>query len=249
MHGTFTTATAVGGRSHQEDRFFIGIMEQGILLGVFDGHGGEECSDHLAKTALTWLYDEISKSYKKDGAIPVQKAFKLAFANMAKMTSDMHCGSTASIVFIPTSQRMAYVAVLGDSPVIVGKRKGFHLGPDHNARSNEEECRAAVKRGARWDGNYLWDGYGDNAHGIQMARAFGDKDLPFLSRVPQTYRTSISEFVLIGTDGLFDPTHKSETAVSNVVDLVQQGATAQQLVDNAVALPTGDNATAILWRR
>ena len=54
-------ASEIGGRANQEDRFVVemdmnqyikGKKSDGkrrIFIGVFDGHGGQECSDFLAR--------------------------------------------------------------------------------------------------------------------------------------------------------------------------------------------------------
>jgi len=254
-----THATAVGSRSYQEDRYFTAIHQDGLLFGVFDGHGGEGCSTYLADHFFGSFFFH-SDNPKINNA---RQAFRETFAAMAKETHDMVDGSTASVVWIPNTEKekgglkctkaiqdTAIVAILGDSPVVIGTPRGFHLSPDHNARSNDKECQAAVKRGARWDGDYLWNQHwGSRAHGLQMARAFGDVDLPFLRRVPQIYTRPIHDFVLIGTDGLFDPGHTLASRVPDIVTMVRVGHTAEQLVEIAVDLPTGDNVTAILWRK
>jgi serine/threonine protein phosphatase PrpC len=268
IYGSITHATAVGSRSYQEDRYFTAIHTDGMLFGMFDGHGGENCSTYLAEHFPKVFFNHLDNCSL--GLDPVNRplngarlAFQRTFAAMAKGTNLMHDGSTASVAWIPRTEKdggrkwnkvpdTAVVAVLGDSPVVIGTPRGFHVSPDHNARSNEKECQAAVKRGARWDGNYLWNQeWGMCAHGLQMARAFGDADLPFLSRIPQIYTRPIYDFVLVGTDGLFDPGHKSKTAIKDAVDVIRHNPAwdAQRLVDAAVALPTGDNVTAILWRK
>lgn len=219
-------------------------------MAVFDGHGGENCSTYLSEH----FEGSFASAYKEGSRISIddvrigKHALRKSFREMAKETKDMHSGCTASVAWIPRGGYLVICAVLGDSPIIVGLGKGkHHLSPDHNARSNQKERKAAQKRGAIWDGHYLWDGFRDS--GLQMARAFGDCRLRFISHVPQVYHRSIHDFVLVGTDGLFDPSHKNHHAVDDAVTAVRDGFTAKQLVDAAVALPTEDNVTGILWRK
>ena len=42
-------ATARGMRGHQEDRYFHLATATGTYVGVFDGHGGSECSVYCAR--------------------------------------------------------------------------------------------------------------------------------------------------------------------------------------------------------
>jgi hypothetical protein len=57
---------------------------------------------------------------------------------------------------------------------------------------------------------------------------------------------------LVGSDGLLSPGH-DESGVQMLLDIVkmieEQDVNAKELVDYAVSIPTGDNVTAILWRR
>src|SRR5208337_742222 len=166
-------------------------------------------------------------------------------------TQDMHDGTTASIAFIPLSADVVYVAVLGDSPVIVKQADGsIWVAPEHNVRTNKAEAEAAKQRGGAVVGGYLvahWDG-----PGLQMARALGDKALDkVLSRVPEisTQALGVGSFVLVCTDGALDPGHENaEAAAKSVVELIQSGGDAQAIVDRAVAVPTGDNVSALLVR-
>jgi serine/threonine protein phosphatase PrpC len=88
--------------------------------------------------------------------------------------------------------------------------------------------------------------------GLQMARALGDSHLKgVLSTEPDINTVAMGKtgFVLVATDGLFDPTHHGfEKSKAAVLALIKDGADAQYLVDNAVLRDTNDNVTAILAR-
>jgi serine/threonine protein phosphatase PrpC len=236
-------ANAIGMRPYQEDTYFVKELEVGTLLGVFDGHGGEACSYECAESFPTLFEKKIKKNQT-----PAQW-LRAAFALMNRKTELLLDGSAASVVFIPKSKELAVIAILGDSPVIVGTSKGFHVSPEHNARTNPKERDAAIARGAIYFGGYLRDEL--SGQGLQMSRSFGDANLgSFLNRKPQIYQKPIHDFVLLATDGAFDPGHTNAAGViQQVVDLIRNGATAQQLVNRAVNAPTGDNVTCILWRK
>jgi serine/threonine protein phosphatase PrpC len=92
--------------------------------------------------------------------------------------------------------------------------------------------------------------WGDYSHGLQMTRALGDVACAkFLNRVPEVFTIYLGDWLLIGSDGLFDPSHLSGDAYDDVLACIRNGNSAEDLVRQAVALPTRDNVTAILWRR
>lgn len=240
-----TQATAKGNRSYQEDTHVsLVIPDKGVLFGVFDGHGGYEVSAYCARNVEGMFMRSLQA-----GASPLF-ALEETVANLAANTGYFEAGSTVSLVYIPEEGSVIFTAVLGDSPIIVGNETGvIFRGPDHNVRSNPAEADAAVARGATIWGRYARVSI--HGPGLQMSRALGDRDLTFLSRTPETHVVKAPEhgFILVGSDGLFDPSHKNYAAHEEaVVRVVNHRATAQELVDNAVNTPTGDNVTAILAR-
>lgn len=239
-----TFATNMGSRSHQEDRVLWAEFNDGTLLGVFDGHGGDEVSSLMAEMFPNFWVALDGNSYSD----AMLKVFEMANYR----TEHYHSGSTASVVFIPHSEKTAYIAVLGDSPVIAEKADGtIFIGPDHNARSNQEEQHAAMARGGVYHSGYMWSEYGDNASGLQMTRAFGDSACRnFLSRVPEVFTIPLGNWLLVGSDGLFDPKHiDGKASYDDILACLRNDNSAADMVRQAVALPTNDNVTAILWRR
>jgi serine/threonine protein phosphatase PrpC len=264
MFGTFTTATHIGRRSYQEDRLLTYVHgKTGTLLAVFDGHGGAECSEYLTESFVTHFYDVIN-----DGKLDIKDGLRNTFATLALLTNDMRSGSTASVVFIPKEEDKAFIAILGDSPVIAESTTGIiHVSPEHNVRTNKEEAKAAEDRGGTIASGYVWNTpnhYSDLARGLQMGRAFGDREMgQIVTKVPEVYEIPLGSWLLLCTDGATDPGHgDTEAAIREIVELVnwvppvkrnlgQNFFTndAQSIVDRAVNARTGDNVTAILWRR
>jgi serine/threonine protein phosphatase PrpC len=228
-----TTASAKGQRPYQEDTSINVELPQGRLLGVFDGHGGNEASQFMAEN-FAGVFEETG-------------SFRLAFRIAAQHLKDYEAGTTASVVLIPKDSRTVFTAVIGDSPIIIQTDSGIWYSPDHNVRTNEIERVAAQNRGGYYCGGYIMKGI--SGPGLQMGRALGDALLaPVLSTVPEVAEITVAPkgFVLIGTDGLFDPGHYGfKDAAKQVIARVNQDD-AQALVDRAVQLPTGDNVTAIL---
>lgn len=253
-----TKHEAKGRRSYMEDFSFVSYTSgKGVLIGVFDGHGGAETAE-FAGANLDGEFDlQIN-----DGA-HVEEALRIAFGITERKVMSNHDGSTASVVFIPEEGNTIYTAVLGDSPIIIGiGDQVVFRGPDHNVRTNPAEAEAVVDRGATLAYGYACNGpFGP---GLQMARALGDAEFKWLSKVPEINAIDVSQFssafkypngekgfVLVASDGLFDPRHVSAsvTADAAVLDLVVRGyADAEALVKHALSVPTGDNVTAILAR-
>lgn len=237
-------ATAQGQRSYQEDRFVVSTQAGGKLIAVMDGHSGATVSDRIAK-ALPTIWKKWASHLDRKTAI-----FGV-FVDLNTLTKHMHEGSTVSLVFIPTNGAEIEIAILGDSPVIVLNAEGqIDISPMHNARSNPIELASAQARGAYFDGNYIYKSF--SGPGLQMTRVMGDCVLDsVLHRVPEVYSCAVGpeSFVLVATDGLFDPSHRNlKPEIEAVVERIRAGASAQELVDRAVALPTGDNVTAVLAR-
>lgn len=213
---------------------------------VFDGHGGAECSHYASERYPVLFVDEIGE----EGATP-RSALEKSIQKLNIETQHMEPGSTMSAVFIPANGDVATCAVLGDSPIIIKDADGkINIGPDHNVRTNYVELEAARARGGFVEGGYLFQSY--SGMGLQMARALGDSHLnKVLSRLPEIYevRLNASSFVLVASDGAFDPGHyEFKKAADAVVELIEKGADAKAIVDRAIKIPTGDNVTAIIAR-
>lgn len=238
-----TKATATGRRDYQEDRFFVSRQKSGTLIAVMDGHGGDKVAQRIAQF--------LPAMWRKYHVANAKTTILSIFHELNLLTRHEEEGSTTSVVFIPEGSTTVHAAVLGDSPIIIQGVEGkLNVGPMHNARSNPAELQAAKEKGARFDGNYIHAG--PFSGGIQMTRSFGDRDFEnILNRSPQYYTVECdkSSFILIGSDGLFDPSHfKVEEEITAVVDQIRLGADAENLVKRAVMIPTEDNVTAILVR-
>jgi len=246
-----TTATKKGPRSYQEDRFVVVEHGDGVLLAVADGHGGVDVAKYVANHLKeTWeaCYDDMAQTPLAEWGI-VMQALKHTVQNLHAETQWLSAGSTLSIAFIPAHKKTAYIAVLGDSPVIVRKPNGeLHISPEHNVRTNAAECDAAVERGAFIHCGYMSARY--SGPGIQMTRVLGDAELDsIINREPEIYSVSLGSFLLVGSDGLFDPTHRTSVAeqAAHLAECIFDGKDAKGIVD--ATEPAHDNVTAILWTR
>lgn len=239
-----TSATDRGTRPYQEDRFRIVETPEGVLLGVFDGHGGAAVATKCAASLEeTWAAARAATLTD-----PASLSVTIELLNRA--TQFYEEGSTASLAYIPKDAGLVHISILGDSPVLVVDGQGnVNVSPEHNVRSNEKEAEAAKSRGGMVRHGYLFKSI--DGQGLQMSRALGDAELAsVLDRTPEIYSVPIStgSTIVVATDGLYDPAHNLEDAYTSVALKVIGGATAQDLVDYAVHVPTRDNVTAIVAR-
>jgi serine/threonine protein phosphatase PrpC len=82
-----------------------------------------------------------------------------------------------------------------------------------------------------------------------MSRALGDVKLRhILSQKPETYCVNLDgdSYVLVATDGLFDPAHNDKSTTAVIGNLIRDGYAAQHLVNYAMCTLANDNVTAIL---
>lgn len=245
-----TVATAKGYRESQEDRYVIAYIEaehgKGQLMALMDGHGGSSAADKVAQSVEKSFIQALAES-KGD----IKQALYKAVEVLAYMTQNEKSGTTLSLVYVPDDESRAYVAVIGDSPVIITDKSGkIRVSPEHNVRSNPGELDAARERGAIYSGGYIFDPASQS--GLQLSRALGDRELArVLSREPDIYSVELGKesVIIVASDGVFDPSHGDvSTEITQVVDLVRGGGDAQALVDDASMRMTGDNATAIVWK-
>lgn len=116
-----------------------------------------------------------------------------------------------------------------------------------NLRAATDSRRKIGPEGTAWC--YLWNKVGQQGLGLQMTRALGDSRLSFVSREPEIIVRSLKKpsWILVASDGLIDPTHQ-ESSFNAIVNLIDAGAEAKELVTRAIKLQTNDNATAVVWR-
>ena len=245
MKHSVSFAVNQGPRSYQEDRYFYKRIEEqelsGWILAVMDGHGG--------KTVAELCAQEIEKLFRITTSDDPEEVLRLLVAELNSQTVHFHEGSTLSIALILESSSQVSIAVLGDSPVVVFDKRGEpHVSPEHNIRSNIQERKSAEQRGGVCVGGYLYDIGGGN-HGLQMSRALGDAYLNrVLSREPDIYTIKDPQWILVATDGLFDPGHQeTEQLLKEIRDYARNQATANDLMAWAEKRGLYDNATAIVW--
>ena len=244
-----THASEKGMRHSQEDRMFAKRLnlknDKGYFLAVMDGHGGDRVAQ-LCRDLLAGVIIEVTENKEVVSPVEIQEIFRL----LNGQTCEMESGTTLSLVFISHRRGIVHVGVLGDSPVVVKGLDGqVNISPEHNARTNLKEREAAIKRGAYYSGKYLCCPSGN---GLQMTRSLGDREfINFLNRSPEVYSVNIGleSFVALFSDGLVDPGHENSGSMGSVIAMIENGASAFDLVKDALKRKKRDNVTAIVWTR
>lgn len=223
-----------GPRVYQEDFYFVSDN----VLAVLDGHGGQRCANYCKNRLLA-----LTKMFTWEKP---EQCLASICATLAQECRDMQSGAALSIVYIADDS--AIVAILGDAPVIIIDADGVtNISPEHNVRSNYKEARAAVERGGFISGGYL---YNSSGSGLQMSRALGDRALAdIISTVPEIYCVALGpkSVVLVASDGVIDPSHRTLDAHATIATLLRDGVDARSIINSIHQL--ADNATAIVWRR
>ena len=244
--GIVSFAIEQGPRPYQEDRHVCLRINQpnlkGWLLAVMDGHGGEFVSKLCA--------ENIKKLFRISDASRAEESLCRLVASLNHLTEPYSEGSTFSAALLLDNVSKISVAFLGDSPVVVVDKEGeIHVSPEHNVRSNPFEREAAQKRGGIYDGGYIWNDMGSLGKGLQMSRALGDSYLgKILSREPEIYTIDNPEWVLVASDGVFDPEHhNTRQLLEEVKKYAIKRSTAKDIMKWAKDRGLKDNATALVW--
>jgi serine/threonine protein phosphatase PrpC len=87
--------------------------------------------------------------------------------------------------------------------------------------------------------------------GVNLTRTIGDAELTFLGRTPEVveFELGANSFVVVASDGLFTRvTPTAEALVARLAELVDAGAGAEEIIEDALASGSDDNITALVWR-
>jgi len=254
MKKRVTIATRQGKRLFQED-FYVHLHlanENGLegeLLAVLDGHGGS--------TAARLCADEIHGLLKLESAADAENSLRQLIRELDGKTRHLSSGTTVSLALVLYDPPQVSIAILGDSPVVVLDNRGeLHQSPNHNVRSNPEECAIAKKRGATYRQGHIFAP--DCEDGLAMGRALGDAHLEeVLFREPDVYTITEPAWVLVASDGLFNPIYDPLMVMIDDLQFpAEDGADAAEIMRLAEAREEAeegkeggleDNATALVW--
>jgi serine/threonine protein phosphatase PrpC len=179
-----------------QDSFLIMKIEgQYAVYGVFDGHGrkGHDVSNFVKENLPKILFS--SKSFADDPQEALKKSFEkmqylIEKATVMKTIDATRSGTTCSVVLHCIQKKCFYVAHVGDSRVVLGKRasadsawEAVDLTIDHKPDLPEERARIEKNGGVVvFDGGWNYrvfakgkkDARGKRYPGLNMSRAMGD---------------------------------------------------------------------------
>eukprot|EP01105_Mastigella_eilhardi_P023646 TRINITY_DN5_c0_g1_i9.p2 TRINITY_DN5_c0_g1~~TRINITY_DN5_c0_g1_i9.p2 ORF type:complete len:586 (+),score=166.82 TRINITY_DN5_c0_g1_i9:998-2755(+) len=252
--GVFDTK---GRRPTMEDRHLVvdsllGLpFKQGLsLYAVFDGHGGTEAATVASEVFAAKLASDTSLLCGDVGG-GLRGAFLSTDATVLERCP--RSGSTAVVALI--AGRTLFVANVGDSECVVGRRDGHAavvaevLSVKHTPTDPAEKARITANGGSVFLGRIFGT--------LAVSRAFGDPEFKrraqqFVTAEPYVVARPLSRadsFVLLACDGLWERWQYQEAAeyVQANRELARSPAdVARALCEEAVRRGSLDNITVIL---
>ncbi|DBA04024.1 TPA: hypothetical protein N0F65_009371 [Lagenidium giganteum] len=221
-------------------------------FGVYDGHGGSRVSEYLSSNLHLSVYERMRRT--NDMERSVVEAF--AATDDVIFKKQMESGSTAVSVVVRGKQ--AVIASIGDSQAVLscdGKAKNICV--PHTPDLSSEHERILAAKGTVVKGRIFGL--------LGVSRAFGDNDFKtsrgefkdkfngdLVSSKPDVVHHTISsqdEFIVLGSDGLFDVMEPQQVVnfVRTKIELhgeVQHAS--EELVSHAISLGSMDNVSAVI---
>ncbi|CAG9324736.1 unnamed protein product [Blepharisma stoltei] len=208
---------------------------QSAFFGIYDGHGGSLCAEFLRDNLHKFVinnphFPSNPEEALKSGFLEAEQKFQC----FAKMRENDKSGSCAIVVLIVG--HTCYIANLGDSRALLSINHGERveqLSKDHKPTDTIERSRILRAGGNLY--NSLKQRNGTSKSGgvvrvipgrLAVSRSFGDihAKLPefggipnVLISVPEITKFNISassDFLILGSDGLFDKLNNREIVES-----------------------------------
>jgi serine/threonine protein phosphatase PrpC len=222
-----------------EDRDVTGDVAGGLLVGVFDGHGGDAVAEHAATHAL----DAVAAALGSGLAGPARWRAVFTRLDLARP----YCGATATLLLARAGALDC--AWVGDSrALLVHADAARVLAVDHRI-GRDDERRRVVGAGAALDPPYAMDPH--TGHGLMVTRALGDHALRRIgiTAEPEVVTVPLGPAVVgfvVATDGLWDVVGETEAAAA--CREVAPQAAAERLVNLVVRREGLDNVTVVVGR-
>lgn len=188
-----------------EDNIIEKVGSQSLVVGVFDGHGGHQCS----RVASGRLVASVAQLMTPENALSsdsLVSVFRRVDEDWCTGSNSDESGTTATLGMIQ-GQRLT-IAHVGDTRAMTIKKDGSCevLTTCHRA-SNDVERQRILARGG--DVPECSKGECARVNGlIEVTRSLGDRWLkPVLDCTPEVVARDLTPedaFLVIGSDGLFD---------------------------------------------
>jgi len=203
-----------GGRTYQEDRWFVSKNKQ--FFAVFDGHGGSAMSEYAQQN----MYENYQKACDCTVKSELQQCFEKTSENFIKNNPNETCGSTAVAVVVQGKDM--YFANVGDSRAIHIRKKNIFQTKDHKCTDENERKRVQTQinnanKGKKRRAEIADTGdihvpvvvNGENRkRRLAMSRSLGDKEYKQYGVVatPTVEKVTVQDgdIIVMASDGLWD---------------------------------------------
>jgi protein phosphatase len=229
-----------GWRPNMEDAHLIFMRESWGFFGVFDGHGGDQCSAFVARR----IEEELQKGCPEDDAALSSLALRV---DAEFLESGTPSGSTGTFIIVKPPEKAGgkytlRVGNIGDSRVLLGQADGTMvegagtdggLTTDHKPDHPVERARIERTGGTVQDVMGVARVNGD----LAVSRAFGDAqhkktggpaqaEHP-VSAEPElcTLECGASDFLLLVCDGISEGTFPNREVVQLAAEKLRQSPT------------------------
>lgn len=264
LNFSYEAADEQGMRRSMEDARFYERIDQGVIAGVFDGHGGDQVSKY-ANHAFATRFPKFLESANGNVKWAFETLINQIQAEIAAHPEWNSVGSTAVITFIDKDTGLVYTATLADTEATIYRNdKAIPLSPLRNWECPKEAARLgrAHNRKEFFDRDWLKkiNPKGIRSQifwGVNVSRALGDvehkgtTDKPIVIHKPKITVTQTRPGDIIG---LFCDGVKDYTSEKELIDLIAANKDkntnlAQQIADFSLnEKESTDNVTALIIR-
>lgn len=244
-----------GRRPYQEDEYALhphltnGIpgLPETHFFGLFDGHAGGKCSQHVSTNLANVLLEDEAFTTNLPQAI--KRAFHSCNEQFLKIAekSKLHDGSTGIVAIIRDNKLL--LANAGDCrAIVVSGGRTIQMSNDHKPTNPDEQ-----KRINGLGGSVVYCmGVARVNRILAVSRAFGNRTLRTVIRpdaeLMQRDIVDSDEFLVMASDGLWDVLKNkdvSDICYSPYLNRKPQ-AIAEELVQTALSRGSMDNVTCIV---
>lgn len=259
-----------GPRVSMEDSHFCIDIQQGILVGVFDGHSGSKVGRFASEQFQARFSNQLIES---DGN--VHRAFEFLFDTIQKEVLQTErldsMGSTAVVCFIDKETNIAYTATLGDSEANIYRTinqttKSIPLSVVRDWKHEKEATRALIAMKMPLSELQKWTNAANpkflrlsdptRRMALNVSRALGDKQFTNYNGNPGTihkpkitaFRVQPNDLLILACDGLKDYLPEPEIVSCIGMNRPNPAQELAQLTLNNMTRQAGDNITVLSLR-
>lgn len=247
-----------GWRGSMEDAHVIHIQDDWGFFGVFDGHGGDKCSEFIAR--------RYKEEIEANGPPPDDQAMKDMALRLDQEWLDRgeSSGSTGTFVIVTPIAGGKFklrVGNVGDSRILLGRRSGeIYPGPgtdhgltvDHKPDLDSERARIEAAGGTVQNVTGVARVNGD----LAVSRAFGDSqhkqpdtkpaEEQQVSALPELtdFECDSSDILVLVCDGISEGSFPNAEVIRLIADKLKPGADGSPVDPRDAAVATCREALA-----